>query len=139
MFTRTKEEQALSNRHGLYKGLKKFILNAVVWLGNLFPMSWRLKRATANLQRFPGNRTLIHRANDQYVGIHMTLPAGVMDTFEIIPFEGKIEVMISARYDEILTVSYGADYMTPRKLKQEEIHELSLEAEQEKFARDFET
>lgn len=137
LFTRTKEEQQMSNLHGLYSGVKKFVMNAVVAVGNLFPMGWRLKLATANMQSFPGNRTLIHRANDQYVGIHMTLPVGVMDTFEIVPFE-NIEVMIAARYDEILTVSYGPDYMTPRQDKPAEMHEITLKAEQDKFARDFE-
>ena len=137
LFTRTKEEQALSNRHGLYKGLKKFALNAVVWLGNLFPMSWRLKWATANMKSFPGKKTLIHRPNDQFIGIHRTLPVGVMEAFEIVPFEGKIQVMISSRYHEILVSSYGTDYMTPRKIKQEEIHELSLEAEQKRYEKEF--
>ena len=139
LFTRTKEEQKLSNLHGVYKGVKKFAMNAIVAVGNLFPMSFRLKLATANMQTFPGNKTLIHRANDQYVGIHMTLPAGVMDTFDIIPFEGKIDVMISSRYDEILTSSYGPTYMTPRQDKPAEMHAIALEAEQEKFSKDFET
>lgn len=137
LFTRTKEEQQLSNIHGLYSGAKKFVMNAIVAVGNWFPLSWRLKLATANMQSFPGNKTLIHRANDQYVGIHMTLPAGVMDSFSVVPFE-DIEVMIASRYHEILTVSYGPDYMTPRQDKPAEMHAISLEAERSKFSRDFE-
>lgn len=137
MFTRTKEEQALSNHHGLYKGLKKFALNAVVWVGNLFPMSWRLKWATANMQSFPGDRSLIHRANDQNEGIHKTTPTYTMEEYETIPFLG-IEVMIMKHHHEILTSCYGPDYMTPRKMKPDAIHVLSLEAEQNKYIKEFE-
>lgn len=137
LFTRTKEEQQMSNLHGLYSGVKKFVMNAVVAVGNLFPMGWRLKLATANMQSFPGNRTLIHRANDQYVGIHKTTPTYTMETYEIIPFMG-IEVMITKNYHEILASCYGPNYMTPRQDKPAEMHAIALEAEQEKFARDFE-
>ena len=66
----------------------------------------------------------------------MTLPAGVMDAFEIVPFE-TTEVMIASRYHEILTTSYGPDYMTPRQDKHAEMHAISLESEQERFAKDF--
>ena len=136
LFTRTKEEQRLSNMHGLYSGVKKFGMNAIVALGNLFPMSFRLKLASKNMQSFLGDRTLIHRANDQYVGIHMTLPKEVMDSYTTVPFE-TIELMISSEYDKILTSSYGPDYMTPRQDKPAEMHAISLEAEQNKFAQDF--
>lgn len=137
LFTRTKEEQQLSNIHGLYTGVKKFAMNAIVTVGNLFPMQWRLKMATANMQSFPGNRTLIHRANDQYVGIHKTTPAYTMETYQIIPFLG-IEVMITKNYHEILASCYGPSYMTPREDKPAEMHAMALKVEQDKFARDFE-
>lgn len=137
LFSRTKEEQQLSNIHGLYSGVKKFAMNAIVAVGNLFPLRWRLKMATANMQRFPGDKSLIHRANDQYVGIHKTTPSYTMETYEIIPFLG-IEVMITTHFHEILASCYGPDYMTPRADKPAEMHAIALEAEQEKFARDFE-
>ena len=136
LFTRTKEEQKLSNIHGLYSGVKKFGMNAIVAIGNLFPHSLRLKMATANMQRFPGNRTLIHRANDQFVGIYKTTPSYTMATYENIPFLG-IEVMITTHYHEILESCYGPDYMIPREDKSAEIHALALEAEQERFAQGF--
>lgn len=136
LFTRTREEQKLSNVHGLYSGVKKFAMNAIVAVGSLFPMSWRLKLATASMKSFPGRKNYIHRANDQYVGIHMTLPTGVMEEYTIVPFE-TTELMISARYDEILTSSYGPDYMTPRQDKPEEMHALSLKNEQNQFTELF--
>ncbi len=136
LFTRTKEEQRLSNINGLYSGLKKFAMNAIVFFGSLFPMSFRLKLATKNMQSFPGKKKLIHRANDQYVGIHMTLRKEVMDEFTVVPFENT-NLMISAKYDEILTSSYGSDYMTPRKMKPDYIHSLSLENEQKMFSENF--
>ncbi len=136
LFTRTKEEQELSNLHGLYSGAKKVAMNAIVTIGNLFPMSFRLKLAYKNMQSFPGNKTLIHRANDQYVGIHLTLPAEVMDSYITVPFEST-ELMITENYDAVLTSSYGSDYMTPRQDKPSEMHAISFEAEQNRYGQDF--
>ncbi|MBR4289529.1 MAG: LicD family protein [Oscillospiraceae bacterium] len=137
LFTRSKEAQELSNLHGLYSGVKKFGMNAIVTVGNWFPMAFRLRLATNNMQWFPGDRSLIHRANDQYVGIHKTTPAYTMESYEIIPFLG-IEVMITKNHHEILVSCYGSDYMTPRREKPVEMHEITLKAEQDKFSSDFE-
>jgi len=136
LFTRTREEQRRSNQNGLYSGAKKLAINAVAAAGNLFPRQLRLKLAEANMQSFPGNRSLIHRANDQYIGISMTLPAGVMDNYKLVPFE-RTELMISARYDEILTSSYGADYMIPRQDKPAQMHAVCLAAEQKRLETQF--
>ena len=137
LFTRTKQQQELSNIHGLYAGWKKVLMNLLVAVGNIFPMSWRLKMAHRQMQSFPGRKTLLHRANDQRVGIGMILPKEIMDEFILVPFGGTAELMISARYGTILTSSYGADYMTPRRDKPEEIHAMSLEMERKSFAQHF--
>lgn len=136
LFTRTKERQRLSNIHGVYKGVKKFAMNAIVTFASLFPMTFRMKLAKRNLQSFPGNKTVIHRANDQAHGIHRSLPKEVMDEYKVVPFE-NIEVMISAGYDAILVSCFGKDYMTPRKEKTEDVHAMSLQEEQDKYIKEF--
>ena len=132
LFTRTKEEQRLSNINGLYSGIKKFAMNFVVALGTLFPMKLRLKWAVKNMQAFPGGKTLIHRANDQYIGIPLTLKKEVMEDFILTEF-CDTELMISAKYHDILVSSYGESYMTPRKDKPDEMHAISFETEQRMF------
>lgn len=134
LFTRTKEEQQLSNIHGLYKGLKKFAMNAIVFVGNLFPMKLRLKWARANMQSFGGKKLFIHRANDQFVGIHHTLKKEVMDNYILTEF-CDTELMVSAKYHDILVSSYGENYMTPRKDKPDDMHAITFKAEQEGFER----
>ena len=112
-------------------------MNAITAFGNLFPLRFRLKLAENNMQSFPGKRTMIHRANDQYVGIHKTTPAYTMEQYEYISFLGT-EVMITKHYHEILASCYGPNYMTPRKDKPSEMHAISLNAEQQRYARAFE-
>lgn len=134
LFTRTKEEQTFSNLHGLYKGFKKFAMNAIVAFGNLFPMKLRLQWASANMQCLGGKKLYIHRANDQFVAIHMTLKKEVMDHYVLADF-CDTKLMISAKYHDILVSSYGEDYMTPRRDKPSEMHALTFKAEQEGFER----
>lgn len=132
LFTRTKEEQTLSNLHGLYKGLGKFAMNFIVFIGSLFPMKLRLRWASANMQSFGGKKLYIHRANDQFVGIHMTLKKEIMDNYILTDF-GDTELMVSANYHDILISSYGDGYMTPRKDKPTDMHAITFEAEQKGF------
>lgn len=132
LFCRTKEDQRLSNIHGLYHGPKKWVMNFIVALGNLFPLPFRLKLATWSMQLFPGKRTHIHRSNDQYRAIKLTLPKEVMDSYENIDFLGQ-QLMVSTRWHDILVNAYGESYMTPRKDKPEEMHALAFETEQKFF------
>ncbi len=132
LFTRTKEEQKHSNIHGLYKGIKKFAMNSVVFVGNLFPMKLRLKWANANMQSLGGKKQFIHRANDQFIGIPLTLKKEVMDNYILTDF-CDTELMVSAKYHDILVSSYGENYMTPRKDKPDDMHKITFKAEQEGF------
>ncbi len=133
LFTRTRQEQQLSNINGLYSGVKKLAMNLIVALGSLFPMKTRLNWAVKNMQSLPGNKTLIHRANDQYIGIPLTLKKEVMDSYILTDF-CDTKLMISASYHDILVSSYGESYMTPRKDKPDEMHAISFETEQRMFA-----
>ena len=59
-----------------------------------------------------GNRKYIHRSNDQLRGMKMLVPAECMNEYIDISYEGK-QLMITKDYDKVLTISYGANYMTP--------------------------
>lgn len=121
LFCRTKDEQKRSNRYGLHRGLKKLIMNMIMSFGNLFPLSFRHRLSHIAMQTFPGKRTHIHRSNDQQHAIKLTLPKEVMEEYQYIDFLGH-ELMISARWHDILQNAYGNDYMTPKKQKADEDH-----------------
>lgn len=59
-----------------------------------------------------GNRKYIHRSNDQLRGMKMLVPVECMNEYIDISYEGK-QLMITKDYDKVLTISYGANYMTP--------------------------
>lgn len=136
LFTRSKDEQKLSNLNGLYEGSKKWLMNAIVNVAQLFPFSFRLGMANAFMKSFPGKKQLIHRANDQYIGIGCILPKYVMSEYILVPFENT-ELMVSAFYHEILISSYGTDYMIPKKQKKVDIHGISYENEKDYFIQKY--
>ena len=94
--------------------LSLFIMKAVNAWGRHIPYDKRVQKAKKAAQRFGGSGKLIHRANDQKSGVNEIQPSYVMTKYAMTPFEDT-ELMISVYYDEILTLSYGKDYMTPRK------------------------
>ena len=89
-------------------------MKAVNAWGKHIPYEKKVQGAKNAAQRFGGSGKLIHRANDQKSGINEIQPSYVMTKFVMIPFEDT-ELMVSVYYDEILTLSYGKDYMTPKK------------------------
>ena len=133
LLTRTKEEQKMSNLHGLYKGYKKLIMNAAVYASQIIPFNARLSLAKWFMTRLPGNRTLVHRSNDTRVGMSLILPASINDEYMLADFEQE-QLMIIKDYDTLLRSSYGDDYMTPRKDKPDEMHQLTLKKEQQELA-----
>ena len=122
----------MSNKNGLYKGVKKFLMNALVYSAQIVPYKWRLGQARWFMKRFPGKKQFVHRSNDTRVGAKKILPAEVIREYETIDFLG-CDVMIVKRWHEVLVNSYGADYMTPRKDKPDAMHEITLAKEQEEI------
>ena len=112
-FTKTRDLIEISKK-GEYKGWKYLVIYTGYLLGKPFSMATK----TRMMNRFAknslvGHKTLIHRSNDQYIGIIKILPAGVMTEYTQVPFEDT-QLMVSARYHEILVNAYGPDYMTPK-------------------------
>ena len=77
-------------------------------------------------QKLHGNRTLIHRANDRFIGVDQVHPKSVMEEYMCVPFEDT-QLMITKDYHRILVVSYDENYMTPKKLEgqEAEIHSVT--------------
>ena len=96
--------------------LSLFLMKAINYSGQLVPYERKVAGAKKAAQRFGGSGQLIHRANDQKSGINEIQPVYVMSKYTMTEFEDT-RLMISVYYDEILTQSYGKDYMTPRKKK----------------------
>lgn len=119
-FLKTPKTMHLSMTSKKYTGIKRGAIYVIYLLGRLFPN--RLKHAWANWteQRITGSRKYIHRSNDLYAGMKLILPSYVMDEYENKEFEGEL-LMVSKYHNEILTSSYGSNYMTPVKMTDDEI------------------
>ena len=103
-----------------YNSLLLFLMRMINKYGQHIPYEKRIEGGKRATQRFGGTGELIHRANDQKSGINEIQPSYVMSKYKMVPFEDT-ELMISVFYDEILTKSYGKDYMTPKRKKNQEM------------------
>lgn len=113
-WNRSSEEMKLTKVHGLYTGWKYAIIYLLHLFGKLFPYNFKKKIIQMAYKSFPGNKQLIHRSNDQYIGMVIFLPSSCMSNYQMTPFEDT-ELMITTQYDLILKTTYGDDYMTPKK------------------------
>lgn len=136
LITRSIEEQRFSNKHGVYRGITKYVINIVVRLANLISSQQRLKWAKRFMQKFPGNREFVHRSNDTNTGMQLILPEKILHDYILVPFEGT-KLLIVSDFDTVLTSSYGKDYMKPVKDKRDYVHELSLNIERQYFEKKF--
>ncbi len=112
-FTKTKESMGLSHR----TGAKAVLVNLGYQLGRLFPVKFKAKLMNAwGKHALRGRHTLIHRSNDLYAdnGLFVILPTQTMAEYTRVPFEDA-ELMVTKSWHEVLTSSYGADYMTPKR------------------------
>lgn len=136
LLCRNPELLTLTRQNSKHNPLRYAVISAIVKHGNRKDRNRLLQKAGRVMQSCPGDRTWIHRSNDTIAGMPMILPAYVMDRYEEIPFEDT-ELMISSCWDEILTVSYGADYMTPRKTETDAAREIFVEAEARNADREY--
>lgn len=88
-------------------------------VGKLFPAGVALRVFTNFNTRFlNGKCKQIFRGNDGYPGLHIVLAAEVMEKYEEIRFEDTL-LSVSSRWADMLSSSYGDDYMTPKKFPDE--------------------
>ncbi len=116
---KNKRTMELTKRRGLYKGPKLAFVYLLYFIGKLFPDEAKHRSAERFNQRFAGKKTLIHRANDRFIGVDQVHPKSVMEKYMLVPFEDT-ELMITEDYHRILVVSYDEDYMTPKQTEGDE-------------------
>ena len=96
-------------------GIKRVAYKSINLLGKPFSLVWRNRVFDAFcLNAFTGSGELIHRANDQSIGIGIILNSKCMKNYYLIPFEDT-ELMVTRDYQIVLSTIYGNDYMVPNR------------------------
>ena len=124
IMNRDKNSIKLSN-FSQYGKKKQIAFKLIYNLGKIFSerkkVSWYEKISE---KKFLGNRTLMHRSNDQYKGRNEIFPAEWMDEFIRVPFEDT-SLLIMKEYHKMLVKCYGENYMVPIKdTRNSDVHEL---------------
>lgn len=124
IMNRDKNSIKLSN-FSQYGKKKQIAFRLIYNLGKIFSerkkVSWYEKISE---KKFLGNRTLMHRSNDQYKGRNEIFPAEWMDEFIRVPFEDT-SLLIMKEYHKMLVKCYGENYMVPIKdTRNSDVHEL---------------
>ena len=108
-----------------YSQKKQMIFKCLYFLGKMFP-----KKIKSNLYnniaeyRWLGDKTMMHRSNDQYKGRKETFPKFWMEKFHDVPFEYTY-LSVMDTYHEMLTKCYGKDYMIPVKdTRNQSVHDI---------------
>ena len=94
-------------------GIQMALFKAAYMIGK--PFSYEKKFGWYNRfceTKLCGSRQYIHRSNDQLRGMKMLVPAHCMTAYRDIQY-ADARLMITKDYDEVLTISYGKNYMTP--------------------------
>ena len=108
--TKTTVKSSTVEKHGRKKVI---MLHILYWIGKPWPLSWKMN-AYKNISRkwFQGDKTLVHRTNDQVKSMHYILPKKVVEEYIRVPF-GDTELPISKYYHEVMLKDFGPNYMTP--------------------------
>lgn len=127
-FSKSRRQIKLVKMTGNCRGLKYWCYNAISLAGSIFPLQTRIKWMNSFSEHcFVGNRKLIHRGLDQHWHNGLILQKDVMKDFQIVPFENT-KLMVSTRYHDILSTSYGPDYMTPKRFSDNgNLHDIARE------------
>lgn len=98
-----------------YSKIKQICYKLIFVIGHIIPDDWKQKAYLDISQKaFLGNKKNHIRSNDQYIGRKIVMPTIWMTEFTEIAFENQ-SLMVSKYYGELLTSSYGPNYMTPIK------------------------
>lgn len=116
VFIRNLESLKRTKAHAVYTGLSLFTMKLIVLIGCPFSYDLKLKWMKRFFEMLGGHHTLVHRANDQLCGINLILPADIMDSYILVPFEDG-EFYVSSKYKQILESTYGKDYMIPQYIE----------------------
>ncbi len=123
MFSKSREMMKIVKAAGRCTGWKYWCYDIISRIGSIFPHAKRIKWLNNFCQHcFVGEKTMIHRGMDEYSLIGKIYPKNIMDQFCMTAFEDT-QLMISAKYQDILVSIYGEDYMIPKRYHtNEEVH-----------------
>ena len=98
-----------------YSKLKQLSYKLIYYIGKIFPASLK-QRVYLYISKklLTGDKRSYFRSNDQYIARKMIMPIEWMSKFIAVPFENG-NYMVSKHYNELLTLSYGSNFMTPIK------------------------
>jgi phosphorylcholine metabolism protein LicD len=129
IMSRDKKSIKLSNLQK-YGTIKRVAFKIVYCMGKLIPQFIKTRLYTdISEQRWQGDRTWMHRSNDQYRSRRMVFPAEWMKEYQLMEFEDKL-FPVSKFYHEMLEQAYGEGYMTPMKAERNKaIHDMVRSSE----------
>lgn len=107
-----------------YSKIKQIIFYCIYYFGKLFKNSWKQSwYILLSKKGFKGQKNFQIRTNDQFVGRKIVMPSKWMNEFIDIPFEST-NLRVTKYYTELLTSSYGSNFMTPvKETRINEIHD----------------
>lgn len=93
--------------------VKMALFKMAYWMGR--PFSYERKYGWLNFfckHFFNGKNNTIFRSNDRLIGMVNMVPARCMTKYKDVPFEDT-QLRATVDHHDILTLSYGSNYMTP--------------------------
>lgn len=110
------------NNYSLYK---QMAYKTIYMFGKLFPRKFKVEKYHDISEfKYLGNKTYMHRSNDQLNGRSKIFPAEWLASYLRIPFE-NMNVYVMSKYHEMLCDCYGNNYMTPIKdTRNQKVHDI---------------
>ena len=112
--TRSKEDM-VNIRTNVHKKWEIIVFKLINVFGIFIPKKTKktlLNKVSTKL--FVGSGDFIHRSNDKKPDRNIVIPSEWMSEYVTLPFEDA-NFLVTKNYHEVLTKSYGNDYMTPIK------------------------
>lgn len=108
-----------------YSLFKQLAYKVVYIIGKLFPRKFKINKYHDIAEfKYLGDKTYLHRSNDQLKGRVKVFSSEWMNEYTRVPFE-NIQLSVLAKYHEYLCTLFGEDYMTPiRDDRNNEVHEI---------------
>lgn len=129
IMNRDKNSMRLSNLDQYGKG-KRLAFKVLYVVGKMIPRASKVKLyKDISENKWLGDKTRIHRSNDQYKGRSEDFPREWMTRYQSVLFEGE-QLSVMAEYHEMLVKCYGENYMTPiRDDRNNRVHDIVRSSE----------
>jgi phosphorylcholine metabolism protein LicD len=129
IMNRDKNSMKLSHLDQYGKG-KQIAFKLLYIAGKAIPGEIKVRLyADISEKRWIGDKTRMHRSNDQYKGRNEDFPCEWMTKYRRVPFESEY-FSIMENYHEMLVKCYGGNYMTPvRDDRNKNVHDMVRSSE----------